>query len=301
MSIAISLPTGITAKITGLEVWMNKALEKSAGLRPDWDSDDVHDVRVALRRCRTMADTLREVNPDPGWRKLKKASKELFHSLGDLRDTQVEQEWVKKLGPRGDAVRKHMLQLLSRRERKCRQSTEQALDQFDRKLWRKLTRKLPEKARFFPLESVVFQRQALAKLNEAVALYQKARKSPSSVAWHRTRIGIKEFRYVVENFLPQRYEVWSSDMKQMQDLLGEVHDLDVLRADIKKEASKLAPVIMEEWFVRIAAERKTRLAQFRLKASSKDSPWIVWRAGFQWGHSLIAASIPEPRATSYAS
>jgi CHAD domain-containing protein len=301
MSIAISLPTGITAKITGLEVWMNKALEKAADLRPEWSSEDVHDVRVALRRCRTMADALREVNPDPGWRKLKKASKELFHSLGDLRDTQVEREWVEKLGPRGDAVRKHMLQMLARRERKCRQSAEQALDKFDRKLWRKLARKLPEKARFFPVESVVFQRQALARLNEAVTLYQKARKSPSSVAWHRARIGIKEFRYVVENFLPQRYEVWSNDMKQMQDLLGEVHDLDVLRADVKKEAPKLAPVNVAEWLEKIAAERKTRLAQFRLKTSHKDSPFLVWRAGFQWGHALIGASIPEPRAASYAS
>ena len=303
MSIAISLPTGVTAKITGLEVWMNKALEKSADLPPDWDADNVHDVRVALRRCRTMADTLRAVNPDPGWRKLKKVSKELFHSLGDLRDTQVEREWVEKLGPRGDAVRKHMTQVLSRRERTWEQSAEDALDRFDRKQWRKLLRKLPEKARFFPLESVVFQRQALARLNEAVELYQKARKSPSSVAWHRTRIGIKRFRYVVENFLPHRYEVWASDMKLMQDLLGEVHDLDVLRADIKKEASKLPAAKVAEWYEKIAAERKIRLAQFRLKTSHKDSPWIVWRAGFQWGHALIAASIPEreSRAASYAS
>lgn len=301
MSIAISLPTGITAKITGLEVWMNKAMDKSSDLRPDWGKDDVHDLRVALRRCRTMADTLREVNPDTGWRKLKKASKDLFHSLGDLRDAQVEREWVEKLAPRGDAVRRHMLQGLARRERKWRQSAGKALDGFDRKLWRKLSRKLPEKARFFPLESVVFQRQALAKLNEAVRLYQKARKSPSSIAWHRTRIGIKEFRYVVENFLPQRYEVWASDLKQMQDLLGEVHDLDVLRADIKKESGKLAPVNVTEWYEKIAAERKTRLAQFRLKVSHKDSPWLVWRAGFQWGHALIAASIPQPQNASYAS
>jgi CHAD domain-containing protein len=301
MSIAISLPTGITAKITGLEVWMNRVLEKLGDLQPEWNPDDVHDVRVALRRCRTMADTLREVNPDPGWRKLKKASKALFQALGGLRDTQVEQELVKKMGQRGDPVRKQMLQLLSRRERDCRVAADKALDGFDRKLWRKLSRKLPEKARFFPIESVVFQRQALAKLNEAVTLYQKARKSPSSVAWHRTRIGVKEFRYVVENFMPQRYEVWASDMKQMQDLLGEVHDLDVLRADIKKEASKLAPVNLAEWMEKTAAERKTRLAQFRLKASHKDSPWIVWRAGFQWGHALIGASIPEPRSASYAS
>ena len=173
---------------------------------------------------------------------------------------------------------------------------------FDRKLWRKLLRKLPAKARFFPLESVVFQRQALEKLNEAVALYQKARKSPSSVAWHRTRIGIKRFRYIVENFLPQRYEVWSSDMKQMQDLLGEVHDLDVLRADIKQESPKLAPMNVAEWLEKIGAERKQCLAEFRLKTPRKDSPWLVWRAGISVGPRFdCGVAYLNRRAASYAS
>ncbi len=148
---------------------------------------------------------------------------------------------------------------------------------------------------------MVFQREALARLNDAVALYQKARKSGSSLAWHRTRIGIKKFRYVVENFLPHRYEAWANDLKQMQDLLGEVHDLDVLRADIKKESAKLAPAEVSAWFEKIAAERKKRLDDFRSKTSDKNSPWLVWRSGFQWGHALIAASIPEPREASYAS
>jgi CHAD domain-containing protein len=301
MSIAISLPAGITAKITGLEVWMNEVLKRADDLRPDWDPDDVHDVRVAIRRCRTMADTLRDVNPDPGWRKLKKHSKRLFHSLGDLRDIQVERERVKKLAPAGDSVRKHMLRILARREKKCLAAAEDALEAFDRKAWRKLARKLPDKSRFFPLESVVFGREALAKLNEAVALYQKARKSPSSVAWHRTRIGIKEFRYVVENFLPQRYEPWATDLKQMQDLLGDVHDLDVLRADVKKEATRLAPVNVAAWMEKIAAERKVRLAEFRQKTSDKNSPWLAWRSGFHWGHSLIAAPAGERTQQAYAS
>jgi len=301
MSIAISLPAGITAKITGLDVWMDEVLKRADDLRPDWKADDVHDVRVAIRRCRTMADTLREVNPDPGWRKLRKSSKRLFHSLGDLRDAQVEREWLKKLGAPGNSLRKHMLRVLARREKKCLAAAEEALDTFDRKAWRKLARKLPEKARFFPLESVVFQRQALARLNAAVALYQKARKHPSSVAWHRTRIGIKGFRYVVENFLPQRYEPWASDLKEMQDLLGDVHDLDVLRADIKAEAAKLAPVEIAAWMEKIAAERKIRLNEFRLKTSEKNSPWLVWRSGFQWGHSLIAAAEPPKAEAAYAS
>jgi CHAD domain-containing protein len=280
---------------------MNKALEGLDGLRPDWNPDDVHDTRVALRRCRTMAEALREVNPDPGWRRLKKTTKPVFHSLGDLRDTQIEREWVKKLAAPGDSVRKHMLRLLSVREKKCRATADDALDNFDRKAWRKLSRKLPEKSRFFPLDSVVFQRQALSKLNDAVALFQKARKHPSSIAWHRTRIGIKRFRYVLENFLPQRYEGWATDLKQMQDLLGDVHDLDVLRADIKKESPNLPTAEVATWFARIAAERKSRLDHFRAKTSDKNSPWLTWRAGFQWGHALIAAAVPESPAAVYAS
>ncbi|HTU33879.1 MAG TPA: CHAD domain-containing protein [Candidatus Acidoferrum sp.] len=297
MSIAISLPSGITAKITGLEVWMHEVLKRADDLRPDWDADDVHDVRVALRRCRTMADTLSDVNPSPGWHKLKKHSKQLFRSLGDLHDIQVERDWVRKLDAvKGNAdVRRHMLRVLARRQKKRRTVAEDMLDAFDRKAWRKLTRKLPHDARFFPLESVVFQREALAKLNEAVALYQRARKNASSLAWHRTRIGIKRFRYVVENFLPQRYEPWSADLKRMQDLLGDVHDLDVLRADIRKESSKLPPVEVAAWMEKISAERKIRLNEFRAMASAKDSPWLVWRAGFQWGHSLIPVA-GHPRA-----
>ncbi|MGH9733142.1 MAG: CHAD domain-containing protein [Candidatus Acidiferrales bacterium] len=304
MSIAISLPSGITAKITGLEVWMSEVLKRAENLCPDWDSDDVHDVRVALRRCRTMADTLADVNPGPGWHKLKKHSKKLFRALGDLHDTQVERDWVRKLSPakdNGSGLRRHMLRVLVRRQKGCRTAAQNALEAFDRKAWRKLTRKLPDEASFFPMESVVFQREALAKLNEAVALYQKARKNASSVAWHRTRIGIKRFRYVVENFLPQRYEPWSADLKRMQDLLGDVHDLDVLRADIKKESDNLAPVEIAAWMETIAAERKIRLDEFRAVTSAKDSPWLVWRAGFQWGHSLIPAA-EHPRTESlYAS
>jgi phosphohistidine phosphatase len=296
MSLSISLPSGITAKCTGLEVWMGRALELSSKIGPDWDADIIHDLRVALRRSRTMAEALNDVNPARGWKKIKKSSGELFHALGALRDAQVERLWVRKLSRPGDPVRKHMLRVLAQRERKHRQLAAQALEDFDRKNWRRCSRKLSPKARFFPLESVVYQRLALSRLNEAVELYQRARRRPSSVAWHRLRIGIKHFRYIVENFLPQRYEVWSEDLKQMQDLLGEVHDLDVLRAEIRKESSALAPGNVAQWLARIGDERKSRLDAFAAKVSAKDSPWIVWRAGFQWGHSLVAAPFPQRRS-----
>jgi CHAD domain-containing protein len=288
MAHPIPIHAGVTPKRIGLDVWMARVPELADRVRDGWGADDVHDLRVALRRCRTMADALAEVNPGPGWRKMKKASRDLFDALGELRDAQVEREWVKRLSAASDPVRKHMLRVLARQEKKRRTDAERALEKFDRKDWRKWSRKLPAKAQFFPVESIVFQRQALTKLNDAVELYQLARKSRSRVAWHRLRIGIKHFRYIVENFLPQRYEVWAGDLKRMQDLLGDVHDLDVLRAEIRRNSSTLDPAVVANWFEKIESERKTRLAEFRAKAADKESLWLVWRAGFQWGHSLRA-------------
>jgi CHAD domain-containing protein len=298
MAIPFSLPSNHSSRNVGLEVWMDRVLERADQVRENWDADGVHDLRVALRRCRTISEASSEVNPSPGWRKLKRATRNVFHDLGDLRDTQVQHALVKKLGAAGDPVRKHLLRVLSRQEEKQRQASEKALDKFESKEWKKLTRKLAPKSRFFPLNSVVYQRLALTRLQAATEMLQNARRRRSSVAWHRLRIGIKSFRYVVENFLPQRYEVWSDDLKQMQDLLGEVHDLDVLRQQIRRNSAKLDPGMVVQWREKIERERKTRLQQFLAKASGPQSPWLTWLAGFQWSHTLVTHSAPPERRTA---
>ena len=135
---AVALPVESPSKRIGLDVWMNRVLELAEAVQKAGNRRDVHDLRVALRRCRTMADALSEVNPDRGWRKLKKESRELFRALGALRDTQVEQEWLKKLSAPGDPVRKHLLKALAQaREGTPGKDAEKALEDFDRKDWRK--------------------------------------------------------------------------------------------------------------------------------------------------------------------
>jgi CHAD domain-containing protein len=301
MAHSLSSPSRISAKRIGLELWMDRVLEMMEQVRHNWNGEPVHDLRVALRRCRTMADALDEVNPSPGWRKLKKSSRNLFHRLGVLRDTQVEREWVKKLGPPGDSIRRHMLIVLGRQEKMHRKDAEGSLDRFDRKDWRKSSRKLARKAQFFPLESVAFQRLALKSLNEAVELFGRARRGRSRVAWHRLRIGLKQFRYIVENFLPLRYEAWGEDLKRMQDLLGDVHDLDVLRAEIRRRRSKLDPSAVATWFERIECERKTRLDEFRSKLPDKEFLWLSWRSGLRGGATLEKISLIEAQAAYPAS
>src|SRR5262249_8485967 len=131
--------------------------------------------------------------------------------------------------------------------------------------------------------------------NEAAALYQEARRRKSAVAWHRLRIGLKSFRYLVENFLPQRYEVWSDDLKKTQDLLGEVHDLDVVRQQVRRHCAQMDRELVAGCVERIDRERKDFLQEFLSSTSGSASPWLTWRAGFQWGHVLVATPAPEER------
>jgi CHAD domain-containing protein len=298
MPIVVSIPGVAAARPAGLEEWMSRAVERAARAQRGFDADDVHDLRVALRRCRTMADALSEVNPSPGWRRLKKASGAMFHALGELRDVQVTSALVRKFAPARDPVRRRMLRLLSARERECRANAAKALDDFDRREWKKLARKLGPKARFFPVESVVFQRLALARLNAAAELHQQARRKRSSSAWHRLRIGIKRFRYVADNFLPRRYEAWVDDLKHIQDSLGELHDLDVLRAAIHREGGRFDAAALGAWYKKIDEERKSRLAAVNAKLSGPQSLWLTWRAGLPLGHSLTVVPVAQRQRRS---
>jgi CHAD domain-containing protein len=279
-------------KRAGLKDWMDCAFERVAAVRPDFEADAVHDLRVALRRCRTMADALREVTPDSSWRKIKKLSRDLFHTLGALRDVQVQRDWVKKVGSPQDPFRRALLRRLRAQETTLREKAFRAVDNFDSKQWRKLSQRLESKSTFFPPESVVYQRLAVKQLNEAIALYGKARKARASLAWHRLRIELKKFRYVVENFLPLRYEAWSADLKSAQDVLGDIHDLDVVRQAarcLSKESERLND---QDIANRVSELRKERVAAVIANLSGAYSPLDKWSSGFQQGQPLVAASFP---------
>src|ERR1700681_396640 len=97
--LASHAPSTRSKKITGLRYWMAQVLEEAENVSAEFSPDPVHDLRVALRRCRSLADGLMALDPDPDWKAMKKAGKRLFQRLGALRDVQVMMEWVEKLTP----------------------------------------------------------------------------------------------------------------------------------------------------------------------------------------------------------
>ncbi len=60
----------------GLRAWMERVLMECDRAAVGFEADPVHDLRVALRRCRSLADGLMAIDPDSSWKDMKKAGKE---------------------------------------------------------------------------------------------------------------------------------------------------------------------------------------------------------------------------------
>ena len=185
-----------------------------------------------------------------------------------------------------DAAAHALFQILRARESEQKREAKAALDEFDRKQWRGWSKSLPQRAARIRPGSAVFKHLALERWTAARELHTRALRNRSQVAFHTLRIGIKRFRYIVENFLPVEHKAWSGDLKHMQDLLGEVHDLDVLWATtlschvFPDEASR------KKWHERILEERTKRIDEYRERCVGPDSLWDVWRAGLPRGKQI---------------
>ena len=305
------------SKTTGLRYWMLRVLEECDRVAADFSADPVHDLRVALRRCRSLADGMMAMDPDRNWKAMKKAGKKLFQSLGALRDTQIMMEWIERLeikhyrsepeSPAQDAEphqespahntsvligfaaqnpQTTLLQILKSREAVQKSEARAALEQFDRKQWRHWSKSLPTRAARVRPGSALFKHLALERWTTARELHARAMRNRSQVALHTLRIGIKRFRYIVENFLPAEHKAWSNDLKHMQDLLGEVHDLDVLWATALSTHVFANEASRKTWHERIMQERQKRIEEYRKNTSGPDSLWNIWRSGLPKGEQI---------------
>ena len=331
-------------KTTGLRYWMLRVLEECDHVSADFSADPVHDLRVSLRRCRSMADGLIAIDPDPDWKAMKKAGKRLFQRLGDLRDIQIMMEWIEKLfpaeavagtgvepehvvrallpalppseqnsgssensaanedqaefhqelapkdqnSPVRDTAARALLEILIRREAEQKREARSALAEFDRKQWRQWSKSLPQRAAHIRPGSAVYKHLALERWTTARELHNRALRNRSKVALHTLRIGIKRFRYIVENFLPEEHKAWSNDLKAVQDLLGEVHDLDVLWATAQASGIFSDVETRQRWHHQIAAERTKRVERYHKRMVGPGALWNVWRAGLPQGKQIQA-------------
>jgi CHAD domain-containing protein len=274
-----------------LTKWMHSVLIEMDAVRKHFKPRNVHDLRVALRRCRSIAQGLAELDPDSAWERLRKETKKPLDALGGLRDTEVMRGWIGRLHVNDKSSTDLLLAMLNESERAAIRRTEKEFSHFDKKQWRKWTHQLPSRSACIVSDGPAAELLALERWREAWAAHSYAFRTRSKVSLHGLRIALKHFRYSIENFLPARNAEWGGELKRIQDILGDIHDLDVLWATLVRLTPALSATVRAKWEAAIQPQRVSRLAAYRAKMTGPKSRFPVWRAALPEGEALERARL----------
>src|SRR5215472_3905113 len=95
VSTVTPLAAGAHVEHRDLSFWMDQVLKELESVRASASMDAVHDLRVAIRRCRSVAAAVEEIEPDDTRRRMSKGARRDGRGEGDVGDGQVRDEWGK--------------------------------------------------------------------------------------------------------------------------------------------------------------------------------------------------------------
>src|SRR2546422_8012618 len=93
---------------TGLAYWMHQVPKELGNVGYGLAPGPVHDLRVALRRCSSMAAGMRRIDSHAEGQSKQKACKRPLKGLRGLRDNQVERGLVARLRVSDEALGKSL-------------------------------------------------------------------------------------------------------------------------------------------------------------------------------------------------
>ena len=231
---------------------------------------------------------------------MRRLPRTLFRALGALRDLHVLESWVKQLTSPDDPLRGKLLTVLEDHEGVPRERVRRALRKFDRRGWERLARQAPQRARAVTPNSLTAQCLALERFEELRHLHGRAVHTEIPEPWHALRVELKRFRYTVETLLPERSAAWDEGLGQLQNLLGEIHDLGVLRSRIMQESDSIGATSASSLCHAIATKRRACIEQYRKLTRGERSPLPEWRAGLPQGNTIETATAARFRTTARA-
>lgn len=259
------------AKLRGLD----RRLEEVAPrvLARERDDAAVHDLRVALRRMRTVLEIGRDVLGPFHADEVRRALRDVQRATGDLRDEEVLLALVASLGVEGADVTA-WLDGRHRRERRLRGALVRLLQSGALGEGRHLLSALlafrirPSRDK----RAHKYARRAVERARREVERRRGARPDDPE-ALHELRIAYKRLRYTVETFtdvLPEDLATLAHGAARMQSRLGDLHDVDVAIACIRR-ARALTDESRAELLAALGRERAARVAAYaRLAGDGRD-------------------------------
>ncbi|HUK22158.1 MAG TPA: CHAD domain-containing protein [Gemmatimonadales bacterium] len=208
------------------------------------DPEALHDFRVAVRRLRSTLRNFRGELDDEIPKKLRTRLREVTRATTPARDDEVLSDWVKDLARTIPAGRRGGITWFRRRLGRRRKGAyaeirEKILPRFrklDRRIRKSLTPLVEEQDAEIaqPTYGIVLATiisEHTTALRDELSTYNSPADDP---AGHRARIVIKRLRYLLEPLEESDPAAAAliPRLKELQDALGAVHDLQILAGEI---------------------------------------------------------------------
>ena len=200
------------------------------------DKETVHDLRVSSRRAREILDYMQSGIPENLFKRMQGPARNITSQLGKLRETEVnlklceELREKKLIPPLATELLKHKLM---KRSRKLQRKVNKQMKSKNFHVYRKFLSRLKGSRMMLPVSQEVLQRRAMEFYN--FTLHEEL----NDEELHELRILTKKFRYAMEihnrlrNLKLGRFVL---QLKRLQELLGDIHDLYVFANLVKDEA-----------------------------------------------------------------
>jgi CHAD domain-containing protein len=221
------------------------------------EPENVHQTRVATRRLRTALHSFADVLPAARASKWNKQIRSVTRELGHARDLDVQLLWLEtRIREQPDFVVRGGLSWLYNRKLKARNAIRKHVDAAMKQLEKSgvlkqiaswLATLPPHPARVRSSRALrLFAFEQINKAIDEVRAHESALADPANITGHHElRIATKHLRYSLELFgplFPNGLIKWIETAQYAQEVLGELHDLDVwmkLLPDELKKAHKL--------------------------------------------------------------
>lgn len=231
------------------------ALAALADLKHAENSEALHDLRVAIRRLRCTLKAYRPWLPI-STKEYRQNLKTLANATSPNRDLDVQLAWLQELNlPDVPAV----IALL--KDQAQRDAPAAGLRQETRKTLKHLRSELKHlaKTKAAPLFRQSLQQQASTGLTAFEQSLAALAQHPSAAGVHKTRILGKQLRYLLEPVAGLRPDITHAinALTQWQDILGELHDCEVLASSLAKVGQTWIKSHLEDIFTLNALENAT--------------------------------------------
>ena len=244
-----------------------------AAARSGRDPEDVHQMRVAVRRLRAILRVSRSLF-DPKWVDgLRRELKWLGTALGRVRDLDVLHAYLrsqlKGLPASERRAGQHLLRHLAADHVRARAALRDALasPRYARLLARLKAALVHPPVRTSAVSLLSIASTEFKKLKKAV---KKLPTQPSAAKFHAVRIKVKRTRYAAELLqlvIGRRAEQFIDKAKKLQDILGEHQDAVVVEEYLRKvtDRTRAAQALAQQLIKHQRERRKQALTAFQEK------------------------------------